>query len=126
MEGTAWGTGRDIVNLADMDKDNVPDLLWRNVDNGNMYVRHGKRGAVAGSVDLESLKQVVNSADGLDVPFGTSWTKAAIDHAIGIPDIWARFVADGHMSIYLPSTTNTNPPAKTVIGSGWMVMLAFG
>ncbi|MET9439097.1 DNRLRE domain-containing protein, partial [Streptomyces sp. NPDC006551] len=31
MEGSAWGATRDIVNIADMNKDNTPDLLWRNV-----------------------------------------------------------------------------------------------
>ncbi|WP_370414883.1 DNRLRE domain-containing protein [Streptomyces fradiae] len=132
MEGTAWAP-RDIVNIADMNKDGTPDLLWRNTDNGNMYVRHGKPGAVAGSVDLESIKLAANSLNG-DVSFGTSWTKTNVDWAIGIPDIsgdgipdiWARFVSDGHMAIYHPSTTNTNAPVKTVIGSGWNEKLGFG
>lgn len=51
MNVDAWAR-REIVNVADIDLDSTPDLLWRNLDNGNMYVRHGKPGAVAGSVDL--------------------------------------------------------------------------
>ncbi|MDX2708296.1 DNRLRE domain-containing protein, partial [Streptomyces sp. PA03-6a] len=132
MNPDAWAR-RDIVNLADMNKDGTPDLLWRNLDNGNMYARHGKPGSVAGSVDLNSLMLAGNSLNG-DVPFGTSWTEANVNSAIGIPDInddgipdiWARFASDGHVAIYNPSTTNTNPPVKTVIGSGWNDKLVFG
>lgn len=132
MNPDAWGR-RDIVNLADMNKDGTPDLLWRNLDNGTMYVRHGKPGSVTGSVDLNSLMLAANSLNG-DVTFGTSWTEANVDAAIGIPDInndgipdiWARFPSDGHMAIYNPSTTNTNAPVKTVIGSGWTDKLVFG
>ncbi|MFE5297319.1 DNRLRE domain-containing protein [Streptomyces sp. NPDC056632] len=132
MNPDAWAR-RDIVNLADMNKDGTPDLLWRNLDNGNMYLRRGKPGAVAGSVDLNSLMLAANAVAG-DEAFGTSWTEANVDAAIGIPDInndgipdiWARFKSDGHMAIYHPSTTNTNAPVKTVIGSGWGDKLSFG
>lgn len=132
MNADAWAR-RDIVNLADMNKDGTPDLLWRNLDNGNMNLRRGKPGAVAGSVDLTSLMLAANAVDG-DEPFGTSWTEANVNAAIGIPDInkdgipdiWARFASDGHMSVYHPSTTNTNAPVKTVIGSGWNEKLGFG
>ncbi|MFI8827777.1 DNRLRE domain-containing protein [Streptomyces sp. NPDC053431] len=134
MEGTAWATSaRDIVNIADMNKDNTPDLLWRNVSNGNMYVRHGKPGAVAGSVDLESIKLAANSLNG-DVQFGTNWTATNITAAIGIPDvnkdgvpdIWAREGATGNMKLYYPSTTNTNAPVKTVLSVDWSTVKAFG
>ncbi|MEV5969089.1 DNRLRE domain-containing protein [Streptomyces sp. NPDC051921] len=133
MEGTAWATPREIVNIADMNKDNTPDLLWRNVDNGNMYVRHGKPGAVAGSVDLESIKLAANSVNG-DVVFGTNWTGTNVTAVIGIPDvnkdgvpdIWARFGADGTMKLYNPSTTNTNAPVKTVLSTDWSTVKAFG
>ncbi|WP_329541907.1 FG-GAP-like repeat-containing protein [Streptomyces sp. NBC_01358] len=132
MNSDAWAR-RDIVNLADMNKDGTPDLLWRNLDNGNMYVRHGKPGSVAGSVNLTSLMLAANSLNG-DVAFGSSWTEANVNAAIGIPDInndgipdiWARFASDGHMAVYHPSTTNTNAPVKTVIGSGWNEKLTFG
>ncbi|MFJ9428149.1 hypothetical protein ACIRQY_00675 [Streptomyces sp. NPDC101490] len=133
MEGTAWAR-RDIVNIADMNKDSTPDLLWRNLDNGNMYVRHGKPGTGGtGSVNLDSIKQAVNSLNG-DVPFGTTWTEANVLSAIGIPDvnkdgvpdIWARFGDTGHMKLYYPSTTNTNAPAKTVLSVDWRGMRALG
>ncbi|CUM43284.1 VCBS repeat-containing protein [Streptomyces gardneri] len=131
MNADAWAR-RDIVNLTDVNKDGVADLLWRNLDNGNMYLRRGKP-AAAGGVDLNSLMLAANAANG-DEPFGSSWTEANVDAAIGIPDIngdgipdiWARFTSDGHMSIYHPSITNTNAPVKTVIGSGWGDKLAFG
>ncbi|MFF5974397.1 hypothetical protein ACFY7C_23020 [Streptomyces sp. NPDC012769] len=134
MEGSAWAsTARDIVNIADMNKDNTPDLLWRNVENGNMYVRHGKPGAVAGSVDLESIKLAANSANG-DVQFGTNWTGTNVTAAIGIPDvnkdgvpdIWARDGATGNMRLYHPSTTNTNAYVKTVLSVDWKTVKAFG
>ncbi|MET9436670.1 DNRLRE domain-containing protein [Streptomyces sp. NPDC006551] len=132
MEGAAWGP-RDIVNLADMNKDGTPDLLWRNTENGNMYVRHGKPGSVAGSVNLDSLKLAANSLNG-DVTFGTNWTAANVSTAIGIPDvngdgipdIWARFASDGHISVYHPSTTNTNGPVKTVLSVNWNGIKSFG
>ncbi|MEU8616997.1 DNRLRE domain-containing protein [Streptomyces sp. NPDC048623] len=132
MEGTAWAR-RDIVNIADMNKDGTPDLLWRNLDNGNMYVRHGKPGTVSGSVDLESIKLAANAVDG-DVAFGTGWTETNISAAIGIPDvnkdgipdIWARDGATGTMKLYYPSTTNTNSPVKTVLSTDWTTVKAFG
>jgi hypothetical protein len=132
MEGSAWAR-RDIVNIADMNKDSTPDLLWRNLDNGNMYVRHGKPGAVAGSVDLESIKVAANSANG-DVAFGTGWTEATVTSAIGIPDvnndgvpdIWARFGDTGNMKLYYPSTTNTNAPVRTVLAVDWRGVRALG
>ncbi|MER8230838.1 hypothetical protein [Streptomyces sp. NPDC094049] len=133
MEGTAWAR-RDIVNIADMNKDSTPDLLWRNLDNGNMYVRHGKPGTGGtGSVNLDSIKQAVNSLNG-DVAFGTSWTEANITSAIGIPDvnkngvpdIWARFGDTGNMKLYYPSTTNTNAAAKTVLSVDWRGIRALG
>ncbi|MCX4984499.1 hypothetical protein [Streptomyces sp. NBC_00572] len=133
MEGTAWAR-RDIVNIADMNKDSTPDLLWRNLDNGNMYVRHGKPGTGgAGSIDLESIKVAVNSLNG-DVAFGTTWTEANVMSAIGIPDvnkdgvpdIWARFGDTGNVKLYYPSTTNTNAPARTVLGVDWRGIRALG
>ncbi|NBE81920.1 DNRLRE domain-containing protein [Micromonospora rubida] len=132
MEGVSWAR-REIVNVADIDLDTTPDVLWRNLDNGNMYVRHGKPGPVAGSVNLDSFKSAANSRDG-DVSYGNSWTEANISAAIGIPDvngnqvpdIWTRSGTTGQMSIYHPSTTNTNAPVKVVLGEDWSGVKAFG
>ncbi|MEV0430858.1 DNRLRE domain-containing protein [Micromonospora sp. NPDC050495] len=132
MEGTAWAR-REIVNVADIDLDGTPDLVWRNLDNGNMYIRHGKPGTVAGSVLLDSLKSAAASRSG-DVAYGTSWTEANVNAVIGIPDVngdrvpdmWARFASDGAMRIYYPSTTNTNAPVKIVLGDNWNTVKSFG
>ncbi|MFD7636136.1 hypothetical protein ACFV8G_21855, partial [Streptomyces sp. NPDC059873] len=109
-----------------------PDLLWRNLDNGNMYVRHGKPGNADG-VDLESLKLAGNSLNG-DVSYGTNWTEANISTALGIPDvnndgipdIWALSGVDGQMRIYYPSKTNTNAPVKVALAKDWRSMKALG
>ncbi|MDI5936847.1 DNRLRE domain-containing protein [Micromonospora sp. PTRAS2] len=132
MEGSAWGR-RDIVNVADVDVDGTPDLLWRNLDNGNMYVRHGLPGAAAGSVDLHSLKQAANSRDG-DVSYGTGWTEAAMSSVIAIPDVsgdqvpdlWVRSGADGQIRVYHPSATSAGTPVKVVLGADWSTMKSFG
>ncbi|MGV9890634.1 DNRLRE domain-containing protein [Streptomyces sp. NPDC003395] len=133
MEGTAWAR-RDIVNVADINGDNTPDLLWRNLDNGNMYQRDGKPGSVAGSVDLESIKVAANSLTGKDEAYGTSWTEANVPTAIGIPDvnndgipdIWARLASDGYTRIYHPSRTNTNAPVRVVLTVNWNTVKSFG
>ncbi|NED89884.1 hypothetical protein G3I76_58645, partial [Streptomyces sp. SID11233] len=78
---------RDIVNVADIDLDGTPDLLWRNTSNGNMYIRHGKPGAVKGSVSLDSLRVATASREGVDTSYGTSWSGASVKVALGIPDI---------------------------------------
>ncbi|MGS2586555.1 DNRLRE domain-containing protein [Streptomyces hebeiensis] len=132
MNVDAWAR-RDIVNLADINGDSTPDLLWRNLDNGNMYVRHGKPGTADGSVDLESLKLASNSLNG-DVSYGTGWTEANTSTALGIPDvnndgvpdIWARSGVDGQMRIYHPSKTNTNTPVKVALSTDWRSMRALG
>ncbi|MEG3632017.1 DNRLRE domain-containing protein [Streptomyces poriticola] len=132
MNHDAWAR-RDIVNVADINGDSTPDLLWRNLDNGNMYVRHGKPGAVGGSVDLVSLKLAVNSLNG-DVSYGTYWTEANVATAIGIPDvsgdgipdIWARFASDGYTRIYHPSRTNTNGPVAVALSLDWNGHKGFG
>ncbi|WP_405760897.1 DNRLRE domain-containing protein [Streptomyces sp. NBC_01420] len=133
LNADAWAE-RDIVNVADIDLDGTPDLLWRNTSNGNMYIRHGKPGAVTGSADLKSLETAAASREGKDTSYGTGWTGAKIDTVIGIPDvngdripdIWARFTADGTVKVYHPSATNTNPAAKTVISTDWNAVKAFG
>ncbi|MCX3062407.1 DNRLRE domain-containing protein [Streptomyces beihaiensis] len=132
MNSDAWGR-REIVNIADINGDSTPDLLWRNLDNGNMYVRHGKPGSVSGSVDLDSLKLAANSLDG-DVAYGTGWTDTAVPTALGIPDVngdgipdmWVRKSSDGYTRIYYPSRTNTNAEVKIVLHADWNTAKAFG
>ncbi|WP_374194651.1 FG-GAP repeat domain-containing protein [Streptomyces sp. ISL-63] len=80
MDADAW-VAREIIDVADIDLDGTPDLVWRNPVNGNMYVRHGKPGTVAGSVDLVSLTTAANSRDG-DVPYGANWTETNISAVV--------------------------------------------
>ncbi|MGA4726596.1 DNRLRE domain-containing protein [Micromonospora taraxaci] len=132
MEGSAWAR-REIVNVADIDLDGTPDLLWRNMDNGNMYVRHGKPGSLPGSVNLDSLKTAAGSRSG-DVSYGTGWSEANISAIISIPDVsgdripdfWTRSGTDGMMRIYHPSKTDTGGPVKVVLGDDWRGVKSFG
>ncbi|MFF8594422.1 DNRLRE domain-containing protein [Streptomyces sp. NPDC015220] len=133
LNSDAWAR-REIVNVADINGDNTPDLLWRNLDNGNVYDRQGKPGSVAGSVDLESLKLAANSLTGKDESYATGWTEAAVPTAIGIPDvnddgvpdIWARLATDGYTRIYHPSRTSAGAPVRVVLSSDWSTIKAFG
>jgi hypothetical protein len=133
MNSDAWGR-REIVNVADINGDHTPDLLWRNLDTGSMYDREGKPGAVTGSVDLDSLKLAANSLTGKDEPYGTGWTEASVPTVIGIPDVsgdgipdlWARFSSDGYTRIYHPSRTNTNSAVRVVLTVNWNTVKTFG
>ncbi len=132
MEGTAWAR-REILNITDFDRDGTPDLLWRNMDAGTLYVRHGKPGPVSGSVNLDSLKQAVNSRDG-DVRIGTGWTEAAYNAVIGIPDVsgdgipdlWTRSGTDGKIRLHRPSLTNIDASVQVVLSPDYTSFRAFG
>jgi hypothetical protein len=126
--------GREIVNVADADLDGTPDLVWRNPDNGNMYVRHGKPGPETGSVELASLTTVAASRNG-DVLYGTGWAQSQAPALIGVPDLngdrvpdmWARSGTDGKTSVHHPSTTSAGPPTPDVIlGTDWSAIKSFG
>ncbi|NMO56349.1 VCBS repeat-containing protein [Actinoplanes sp. TBRC 11911] len=133
MEGTAWAlTAQELVNVADIDLDGTPDLLYRILATGVMNIRHGKPGAVAGSVSLDSLKTAAASRQGTDTSYGTSWTPAHVTAIIAIPDVnndripdmWARF-EDGQTRVYYPSATNTNPFVKIVLTVNWSTVKTF-
>ncbi|MEU7017149.1 DNRLRE domain-containing protein [Streptomyces sp. NPDC046385] len=133
MEGTAWGP-REIVNIADIDLDGAPDLLWRSLDSGTIYIRHGKPGPVAGSVDIESLKLAGNSRQGSDTTYGSNWTTTNISAIVAIPDVngdripdlWVRYADTGNIKVYYPSATNTNAAVKTVLSADWRGIKSFG
>ncbi|WP_282694447.1 hypothetical protein [Streptomyces sp. CC208A] len=132
MPGENW-TRREIVNLADIDQDGTPDLLWRDLDTGSMYIRHGKPGTGTGSVNLTSLMTSANSRQG-DVQYGSGWTQTSVSAVVGIPDVngdgipdmWARWGSDGYIRVYYPSDVNTKPAAKTVLSVDWRNVKAFG
>ena len=133
MNADVWER-REIVNVADIDLDNTPDMLWRSLDSGTIYLRYGKPGPVAGSVDINSLMVAANSRGGVDVSYGTNWTEANISAIVGIPDVngdripdlWVRYASDGTMKVYYPSTTNTNAAVKTVLSVNWSGIKSFG
>ncbi|GAB3150433.1 VCBS repeat-containing protein [Micromonospora sonneratiae] len=132
MEGTSWAR-QEVLNVADIDLDGTPDLLWRNLDSGGMYVRHGKPGSTAGSVDLNSLKSAATSRNG-DVSYGTDWTEAKVNAIVSIPDVngdrvpdlWARSGEDGRVRVYYPSATNVGAPVKVVLSTDLTAVKAFG
>ncbi|MFX4294919.1 FG-GAP-like repeat-containing protein [Streptomyces bohaiensis] len=126
----SWDS-REIVNIADIDLDGTPDLVWRNTTNGNLYVRHGLPGEVRGSVDLTSLMTAARSRDG-DIRHATGWSAAARPLLVGIPDtsgdrradIWA-LDATGEVRIYHPTATGIGDPVATV-RTGWGRVRALG
>ncbi|MEV6304050.1 DNRLRE domain-containing protein [Actinoplanes sp. NPDC051861] len=123
----------DIVNLADVDLDGTPDLTWRHLDTGVMYVRHGKPGTVAGSVNLDSLKTAAASLKGSDAQYGTGWTATNITAVVGIPDVngdkipdlWARRGDTGIVKVYYPSATDTGTFKDAIITVNWAAMKGF-
>ncbi|MGW0469243.1 hypothetical protein ACWDX6_28905, partial [Streptomyces sp. NPDC003027] len=133
MNADVWAR-REIVNVADVDLDSTPDLLWRSLDSGSIYIRHGKPGPVVGSVDINSLMVAANSREAVDTQYGANWTEAHISAIVGIPDVngdripdmWVRFKDDGQMRIYHPSTTDTRGAVKVVISADWAGIKSFG
>ncbi|MFI5931987.1 DNRLRE domain-containing protein [Actinoplanes sp. NPDC051494] len=132
MATTVWER-RGIVTITDVDVDGTPDLLWRNLDTGTLYLRHGLPGAVAGSVSLDSLKSAAASRAG-DVTYGTGWQEPAVKEIIsipdasgdGIPELWEVSAVDGQVRLYYPSKTATGPVVKTVLSVDWRLIKAFG
>jgi hypothetical protein len=96
-----------------------------------MYIRHGKPGTVAGSVNLDSLKSAAASRSG-DVQYGSGWSASGIYAVIGIPDVngdrvpdmWAVAGADGTTRIY-HATTTYGGSQKTVLSVDWRSIKAF-
>ncbi|MGC4814282.1 DNRLRE domain-containing protein [Micromonospora sp. DT228] len=130
MEDSTW-TRQEIVNVADVDLDGTPDLVWRNLDSGIMFLRHGKPGGAPGSVALDSLKTPGGSRSG-DIVYALGWTDTAITALIGIPDIngdrvpdfWARY-GSGGMWTYRANTINAGMPF-IVLGDGVNADKTFG
>ncbi|WP_030419784.1 hypothetical protein VM636_20865 [Streptomyces sp. SCSIO 75703] len=68
------------------------------------------------------------------MPYGTNWKESVISTALGIPDvngdgipdIWARYAADGQMRIYQPSRTEAKAPVKIVLTVDWRSVRAMG
>lgn len=122
-----WDSGwerRDLITVDDIDQDGTPDLLFRSLDNGTMFVRHGKPGTVAGSVDLASLKNSGASRQG-DTSYGTLWDDTRVTDVVsipdrtgdGVPELWARSALDGQIRYYTPTTTAAGGTVKVVLTS---------
>ncbi|MFI2504748.1 hypothetical protein [Streptomyces sp. NPDC018972] len=126
LDGSTWAA-RDLVSLADIDLDGTADLLWRNPENGNMYIRHGKPNSAKTGLDPMSVAVAANSREGVDTIYGTGWTAAALDQVVsmpdtsgdGIPDLWARETTTGQIRLYHPSKTDTNRLVKIVMTADW-------
>ncbi|MFC7529148.1 FG-GAP repeat domain-containing protein, partial [Actinoplanes sp. GCM10030250] len=120
----------EIVNLADVDLDGTPDLTWRHLDTGFMWLRHGKPGTVAGSVNLDSLKTAAASGKGKDNEYGSGWT--TIKAVIGVPDVtgdripdmWAVVAATGETRVYT-ATATYGGSQKVVISTDWRTVKGF-
>ncbi|MFE5729936.1 DNRLRE domain-containing protein [Streptomyces sp. NPDC056528] len=132
IDGT-WAE-RDIVSIADISGDNVPDLLFRGpVADKGLVLRKGKPSG--GGVDLASLATEASSLTGQDTIYGTGgWTADQMKFVIGTPDanndasstpdIWAM-TADGTLYFY-PGGSSTHGARITASWINWTGTRAFG
>ncbi|GGT26523.1 hypothetical protein GCM10010222_80410 [Streptomyces tanashiensis] len=132
LTSTPWAT-RDLVTVADISGDGVPDLLFRTEETGRgLLLRHGKP-SPNGGVDLTSLATAANSKTGQDEVYGTGgWNKASIRKIKGtpdangdkIPDIWAA-ASDGNLYFY-PGGPDAHGTRFITSNLGWLSSLAIG
>ncbi|WP_030194087.1 VCBS repeat-containing protein [Streptomyces sp. NRRL S-87] len=138
LAATTWGD-RDLVQVAEINGDGVPDMIYRNDTAGKLYLRLGKPDS-GGGVDLDSLAAAANSASpgGADITYGASgWQRSNIRLFLGtpdvdgdgIPDIWTLRV-DGTVRFYR-GDRNSMPGAGSLIignsnGTGWKNKQAIG
>ncbi|MFJ5829553.1 FG-GAP repeat domain-containing protein [Streptomyces sp. NPDC093089] len=129
---TGWNT-QDIVTVADISGDNVPDLLFRTEETGRgLLLRHGKP-ATTGGVDLTSLTTPAASATGKDEVYGSGgWNRASIPMIIGIPDANGDTIPDlwavmSNASIRFYPGNRTGHGTSTEVGAGgWTGLLTLG
>ncbi|MGW1116930.1 FG-GAP-like repeat-containing protein [Streptomyces tanashiensis] len=132
LTSSPWAT-RDLVTVADIGGDGVPDLLFRTEETGRgLLLRHGKPGT-NGGVDLTSLAAAANSKTGQDEVYGTGgWNKDSIRKIKGtpdangdnIPDMWAA-ASDGNLYFY-PGGRTTHGTRFITSNLGWLSSLAIG
>ncbi|WP_435058588.1 DNRLRE domain-containing protein [Streptomyces sp. bgisy060] len=132
LTSAPWTT-RDIVSVADIGGDGVPDLLFRGEETGRgLLLRHGKP-AAGGGVDLTSLAIAAYSKTGVDEVYGTGgWALTQMPFVIGtpdankdgIPDLWA-IDSTGTM-YYYPGGRTAHGTRITASWVNWKSALAFG
>ncbi|MFJ4873260.1 FG-GAP-like repeat-containing protein [Streptomyces sp. NPDC088757] len=132
LTSAPWAT-RDLVSVADIGGDGVPDLLYRSETAGfGLALRHGKPGA-NGGVDLNSLAIAANSKTGQDEIYGTGgWNKDSMPMLMGtpdangdaIPDMWAA-ASDGKLYFY-PGGRTAHGTRFMASDLGWTTNRAIG
>ncbi|MFJ9343783.1 FG-GAP-like repeat-containing protein [Streptomyces sp. NPDC101733] len=121
LSATSW-LNRDIIDVRDVSGDGIPDLLFRDDGDANrgLALRRGKAGTNGGA-DINSLALAVNSADGKDLPYGTTgWGSATWPLLRGAPDV----NNDGIPDLYLTrndGTLHLYYGGRSAIGTGWRV-----
>ncbi|MFK0202140.1 DNRLRE domain-containing protein [Streptomyces lavendulae] len=121
LSATSW-TKRDIIDVRDVTGDGIPDLLFRDDADPNrgLALRRGKPGT-GGGADINSLALAVNSADGKDLPYGTTgWDSTTWPLLRGTPDV----NGDGIPDLYLTrndGTLHLYNGGRTTIGNGQRV-----
>ncbi|MDA5281070.1 DNRLRE domain-containing protein [Streptomyces sp. Isolate_45] len=121
LSATSW-TKRDIIDVRDVSGDGVPDLTFRDDADPNrgLALRRGKPGTNGGA-DINSLALAVNSADGKDLPYGTTgWDSASWPLLRGTPDV----NNDGIPDMYLTKNDGTlhlYHGGRSALGGGWRV-----